>query len=305
VHTAGDLKTVGTLAEARNNGNLLSAWKANDSSNQVWLSYNNGSPFTISPTTKTFVSPAVVAVGPTNFLVFHTGIDGQIWYAAVAGTNHATGWIPVPGQTSNMSVSVAQIGGNSRNVYMVYRGSGNDKRVFGTWMNEQQEWSSPIILGGGLAVTASAICLNNTGSSLWVATIGLDNQLWTTSQPLGAASWPNWTPRGVFTGRDPDHDHPILAPSCAATNNGNVALAYVDKGSHPNYAVFNNGGGLVSQWSEDLVSLFHGWQTDNAVQLTSAGNTVWSLFTGIGEICSGGGECNDNDVYWKQVYVAP
>jgi hypothetical protein len=63
----------------------------------------------------------------TNFLVFHTGIDGQIWYAAVAGTNDATGWIPVPGQTSNMTVSVAQIGANSANVFMVYRGSGTTR----------------------------------------------------------------------------------------------------------------------------------------------------------------------------------
>src|SRR5260370_21582577 len=85
VHTAGDLKTEGTLAEARNNGNLLSAWKANDETDQVWLSYNNGSPFTISPTTRTFVSPAVVAIGTSNFLVFHTGIDGQIYYAIVVG----------------------------------------------------------------------------------------------------------------------------------------------------------------------------------------------------------------------------
>jgi hypothetical protein len=30
--------------------------------------------------------------------------------------------------------------------------------------------------------------LNNAGSSFWVATVGLDDQLWTISQPLGAAS---------------------------------------------------------------------------------------------------------------------
>jgi hypothetical protein len=35
VHTAGDLKTEGTLAETRNNGNLLDAWKANDNTNRV------------------------------------------------------------------------------------------------------------------------------------------------------------------------------------------------------------------------------------------------------------------------------
>ena len=127
VHTAGNLYTEGSLAEARNNGNLLSAWKADDNTNQVWLSYNNGSPFTISPRTQTFVRPAVVAIGTSNFLVFHTGIDGQIYYAIVVGDHEAGGWIPIPGQTSNMAVSAAQIGGNANNVYMVYRGSGHQR----------------------------------------------------------------------------------------------------------------------------------------------------------------------------------
>jgi hypothetical protein len=134
------------------------------------------------------VSPGVVPFGQGNFLVVHSGTDGHIYYAAVAGPNNATGWIAIPGQTKNMSVSVAQLGQGSALEYVVYRGSGNDTRVFGTWMNDRFQWSSPINISGGLSVSAPTICLNNAGSSFWVATVGLDDQLWTISQPLGAAS---------------------------------------------------------------------------------------------------------------------
>jgi hypothetical protein len=303
----GNLHASGTLAEARNGGNLLSAWRAYDSANQVWLSFNNGSPFTIG-TAETFESPAVVPFGPSNFLVFHTGVDGHIYYAAVSGTNQTTSWIEIPGQTTNMSVSVAPIGQGSALEYLVYRGAGNDTHIYGTWMNAQLQWSSPINLGGGAGVTAPAICLNNTGSSLWVETIGLDNQLWTTSQPLGAANWRSWRPEGVFTGPNSvNGGGAISAPSCAATANGNVVIDYVDTNGHPHYAVFNNGGGLVTEWTTDIVSVDKGWQTVKSVRLTSAGDTVWSLFTGEHPGCGGTINCNGNDgqIWWKTVYVVP
>jgi hypothetical protein len=161
-----------------------------------------------------------------------------------------------------------------------------------------------------------AICLNNTGSSLWVAAIGLNNQVWTTSQPLGAPSWPAWTERSGFgTGplfQESFSGDPVPAPSCAATANGNVVVGYVDKDAHPDYTVFNNQGITVHGWSEDLVSQRLGWQTVNAIQLSSDGNIVWSLFTGQ----PGTGGENANTVstpvsdfsgysYWKQLYVAP
>jgi hypothetical protein len=313
VATAGNLHAEGSLSEVRNAGNLLDAWRANDLTNQVWLSYNNGSPFTISSTTQTIASPTVVPFGPSNFLVFHVGTDSHIYYAAVSGTNQATGWIQVPGQTTNMSVSVTPLGPGLSNEYMVYRGSGNDTRVWGTWMGSDQQWSTPENIGGGLAVAAPAICMNNPGLSLWVEVIGTDNQVWTTHQSVGAQGWAGWAPQGVFSGpNNANGGGAIEAPRCAATDNGNVLLDYVDTNAHPHYAVFNNGG-MVTGWTEDSVSLNNGWQTVNSVGLTSADHRVWSLFTGITSICTGqaqsAGNCVPttaaaNQVWWKQVYDA-
>src|SRR5258708_27740782 len=115
-------------------------------------------------------------------------------------------------------------------------------------MNAQEEWSSAVNIGGGLSVASPAICLNNTGSSLWVVAVGLDNQIWTTSQYLGAPTWPNWTPRGVYAGG--------LPPSCA-TADGTVVMAYVDGNGNPHYASFNNAGNVVINWTQDST----GYQT--------------------------------------------
>jgi len=297
----GFVASAGTLAEARNGGNLLDVWRANDSTNQVWLSWNNGSPFTIASTTQTFVSPAVVAIGNSGFMVFHTGTDGNIYRSLVTGNRVFTPWVSVPGNTTNMTVSVAQMGAGSPNIYMVYRGSGGDTQVWGTWMNSSFEWSSPINIAGGLANASPAICLNNTGSSLWVVVVGTDNQIWTTSQFLGAPSWPFFTPRGVFAGG--------LPPSCAATAAGTEVMAYVDGNGNPNYASFDNAGNMVTGWTRDR----SGYRTQRSVNLSSSGNTVWSLLTGDQVNCQLpplGPPVNTpcfpvNQIYWKQVYVAP
>ena len=297
VATAGHVRSAGTLAEARNGGNLLDVWRADDTTNQVWLSWNNGTPFTIASTTQTFVSPAVAPVGSSGFMVFHTGTDGNIYRSLVTGNDVFTGWVSVPGNTTNMTVSVAQMGVDSNNIYMVYRGSGSDTQVWGTWMNSQGEWSSPINIAGGLSNVSPAICLNNTGSSLWVVVVGTDNQIWTTSQFLGAPSWPFFTPRGrnVLAANVP--------PSCAGTAAGTEVMAYVDVNGDPTYGSFDNAGNTVTGWTQDTA----GSATIRGVNLSANGNTIYSLFTAN---CPNG-PCdplkglNNDSVLWKQVYVAP
>ena len=64
VACAGHLRTNGTLVEARNGGNQLDVWRADDRADfaaPVWLSLNHGCPFTIG-NTATFASPAVAPI---------------------------------------------------------------------------------------------------------------------------------------------------------------------------------------------------------------------------------------------------
>jgi hypothetical protein len=57
----GALFLQGTYSEARNGGGLLSVWRG-ATDNQVWMSLNNGTPFTIGGTV-TFQSPTVAPLG--------------------------------------------------------------------------------------------------------------------------------------------------------------------------------------------------------------------------------------------------
>ena len=64
--------------------------------------------------------------------------NDNIWYAQVFGDgSNSSTWTAVPGNFTNRPVSVAQMGPNSNNLYMVYRGLGNDLRVWGTWFDGQ------------------------------------------------------------------------------------------------------------------------------------------------------------------------
>jgi hypothetical protein len=277
------LKLQYTYSEARNGGHLLSVWRGCDCNGnndpQVWMSIDNGDAFTIGGTV-TNASPTVVPWGPVSFLVFHTGVNGDIFYTAVFsdGSNWGT-WFNVPGNFTNMSVSVAQMGPGSDNVYMVYRGLGNDQRVWGTWFSGQNRvWSTPENISGGLGNSSPGVSMNNVSNRLTVTVGGTDSQLWMTSQALGAHGWNNWTPMGVST---------FDTPHSAACANGNMVVSIRDINSHPEFAKFDAKGDQLSGFSVDT----SGFQTNWAVQLTANGNSVYSLIHGL-----------ENDGWWKQVY---
>jgi hypothetical protein len=183
------LKLRGSYSEARNGGHLLAVWRG-ATNNQVWMAFDNGRPFTLG-TTQTLVSPTVVPVGFGDFGVFHTGTDERIYYADVAAPPAnwnldvndvwSGNWFSVPGQTTDMAVSVVQFSPNSYDLYMVYRGSGSDERIYGTW-NDDNGWHFGGNIGGGDALSAPNITFNPRPNELWVMARGTDTRLWSTHQ---------------------------------------------------------------------------------------------------------------------------
>jgi hypothetical protein len=217
-------------------------------------------------------------------MVFHTGVDGNIWFTPVYGDGSNAGtWYNVPGNFTNMPVSVTQMGTDSYNVYMVYRGVGNDPRVWGTWFGGPNGWSTPENISGGLANTAPSVVMNNVSNQLYVMVQGTDNALWMTSQPLAAIGWKPWTRLGQPT---------VDTPHAAVNSNGNMVVSVLNGNSignlqNPQYALFDPWGNQRTGWSTDI----SGWQTHWAVQLAANGNFVYALITNSG----GAGQ-------WKQVY---
>ena len=255
-------------------------WRGADN-NQVWMSLNNGRPFTIGGTV-TFQSPTVAPWGEDGFMVFHTGDNGDIWYTPVFGDGHNSGtWTAVPGNFTNLSVSVAQMGTNSNNLYLVYRGLGNDLRVWGTWYDfSTNTWAKAENISGGSANNAPGVSMNNATNQLTVTVQGTDNQLWLTHQTLGASAWNSWIPKGAFTAN---------TPHSAACANGNMVVSILDGSGNPEYAKFDGFGNQQSGWSVDTLL-----RTPSPVQLTANGNTLYSLMTLTAN--------NEQQGVWQQIY---
>jgi len=261
----GPLNLQGVYSEARNAGHLLSVWRG-ATNNQVWMSLNNGRPFTIGGTV-TFQSPTVAPFGNDSFMVFHTGDNADIWYTQVFGDGSNSGtWNAVPGNFTNLPVSVAQMGPSSNQLYMVYRGLGNDLRVWGTWYNGQSNaWAGAENINGGLANNAPGVSMNNATNQLFVTAQGTDNQLWMTHQTLGASSWNGWARMGVFTSN---------TPHSAACANGNMVVSILDANGNPEFAKFDGFGNQQSSWV--LAEIFP-ITFVSGIQLTANGNNVYAL----------------------------
>jgi hypothetical protein len=259
----GDLRTQGNYSEARNGVALITTWRGADN-DQVWYSLNNGDPATIGHT-QTNVDPTVVAWGPSLFLIFHVGTNGHIYYAAVnADRSHDADWSEVPDQTTNMAVSAVQLSRNSWGVYLVYRGSGNDQRMWGTWFNgTSNTWADAVNIGGGSALTAPTIARDDTRNRLVVAAQGLDSNIWLLTGPYGGY-WGGWRNTNVYT---------VAQPNIAITDNGHLGIIAVNRNYRDEFALYDLDGNGVEGWVEDTQHTVF-----NPVHLTVAGNIIYALY---------------------------
>jgi hypothetical protein len=282
------VRTAGTLSEARNGGSLLEVWRGADN-NQVWAAWNHGYPFSLGGSnTATYASPQVVGYGPNYFMVFHTGTDGNIYYAVVFDDNSWQGsWDQVPGQSTPnyMPVSVTQMGPGSYNLYMAYRSS-TDDRVWGTRFNiASAGWTNTENVGGGLSPSAPSVTWNNQAQRVYIATRGEDNQVWEIGGfPLTTSAgenmvWYNWFGDGGGT---------IDTPGIAVTDTGRMMLDYRAADNRIWYQQQNQGGSPTGSWQADTTY----WQTNFAVALVAVGVAIYALITG---------QDNEN-VYYKQAF---
>jgi hypothetical protein len=283
VETVGNqqLEARGTVSEARNTlGQLLQVWRG-ETNNIVWLSMNDGNPFQLvnpdGSSTATYVSPTVVPFGEDNWMVLHTGTDNNIYYTVVTPNNTWSGWRSVPFQSTYMPVSVAQFGGGSSRLYMVYRSS-NDDRVWGT-VYDGYGWQGAQQISGGNSPSAPSVAFNPTSSGLFTVVRGEDNQVWMSSSYNGGSSWNSWTAQGGNT-----IDTPTLA---ASARTGTMLMSHLDTTYRPNYRQYSAFGSPQGDWSQDITR----WQTVSAVFLSVVYGSIYAILTG-----------QNGFVYYKQAF---
>jgi hypothetical protein len=292
----GPLETESSYSEYRKQGILLKAWRATN--NQVLMSFDDLPAFTVGTTpTKTLFAPVVVpwdaggpdAPGTAHFLVFHTGVDGRIYYTDLFDKTNATQhsgsgqWQTVPGQSTKASVSVAEFD-NRGDLFMVYQGAGSDDSVYGTWYDAQQgSWHFIGNIGGGQTLSAPSITYNSVSNELFIVARGLDQAVWSTHQQVGATTWGSWTSLQRTT---PMKMETVNSPQILANTRGLMVISYVDPNGNPWYQLFDKNLNPVAGWTQDLTH----WQTSNPVSLTADGDIVYSLLTGL-----------DGNGWWKKL----
>jgi hypothetical protein len=274
-----DLSAHGSISQARNGGFLIDVWRG-ESDNQVWMSINNTNPFTLG-TTATYNSPTVVPFGSNAFMVFHVGVDNNIYYTSVTPSNRSWWgtWYSVPNQSTNMPVSVTQLGPSSQDLYMVYHANDSTDRVWGTqYQSSGGTWTAAENISGGLSPAAPVVAFNPTNYRIYVAARGEDNQVWTTYSDR-TGYWTSWVAQGGYT---------YVSPGIAALPDGNMLLSNVDENSYrPTYRTYDRNGNPTGGWSTDNT----GWQTVYPVFLSVVASAVYALLTG-----------QNGFVYNKQAY---
>ncbi len=244
------LQLQGSYSEARNGSSLLGVWRG-ATNNQVWMALDNGTPFTIGSTV-TYGSPTVVPWGTIGFMVFHVGQDGGIYYAIVYtdGTRDSS-WRRIPYQTTNESVAAVQMGEGEYEVYVVYRSSLDDNRIWGTWYDPGEDdapgqgtWSSAEWIQNGVGLTVPSITLNPANNRLFVAVRGTNGNVWLTNQQLGAQGWNPWRDLGAYT---------LARPSIAALPNGRMVINRINNNFQGQFATFDSNGQQINNWVTDSV----------------------------------------------------
>lgn len=274
-----------TMREARDiNGNLLQVWRANDSTGQVWMAYNHGTPFTLG-TTRTNVAPTVVSIYSNDFLIFHTGTDGKIYYTILDGYGGNTwawpdgDWSNIPYQTTNDSVAAVQLGAGSSRVYLAYRSSSTsssdpDYNVLWATVWSARTWGQAFDTGGRTWAGPSAT-YNPASQTVYVLARGTDNNLWMSDNGMASNGW---NPLGVIT-----YDTPAIA----SAPDGNMLVNYIDASGTPWFREYGQYGANhpIDNWTPDT----SGWRSWTGLFLSVVGGAIYAILTGYG-----------NGVWYKQ-----
>jgi hypothetical protein len=246
-------------------------------SNRVMVSVDSAAPFVLDQNAQTAVAPRVVWNGVGRMTIYHTGIDGQVWYStnnsiiSLGAANSWSRWQTV--QTTGgdirttQSVSVVHFSNHPGQLYMAWRGYGDDHRIWGSFFNGTA-WQNPTRISNGDSDFAPTITWNGSRNRLFIFIAGLsDRQPYYAFQDYGQP-WTDFTRLGVFT------TELGSSPAAATLANGDMEIAftgfdrYVYHGTWPRLLNFRG-------FSTTLGNI----QTELAPYVIAVGSVAYLLMT--------------------------
>ncbi|MFF3066879.1 hypothetical protein [Kitasatospora sp. NPDC057936] len=187
-----NLQSGDTISEARSPDTLIQVWRGNDN-NRVWISRNGGAPV-VFPGTQTQAAPRVVWTA-NGFYVFHTGVDGRIYYTQprftqsgiLSQSQPANWWSPEGNVVTrpNLSPSVTPV----RNGEMLLSwGSATDNNQY-TASFDGANWAAPRQVPGVLSDTANSIAYSSYWDQFALVHRGLDGRAYVMTRDRRSDVW--------------------------------------------------------------------------------------------------------------------
>ncbi|MFC9329609.1 hypothetical protein [Kitasatospora sp. NPDC057015] len=216
------------MSEARDpQGNSLQVWEGDGQTIQVRV---NGSAAFALANAQTRAAP-VVQYSNGQFVIFHTGTNGYVFYEwadLVFGADgtyslRTHGWIQVPNgvrTNSNEPVSVTVAPGG---LYLAFLAADNSGLLYGDFYSRDTgQWNSPSFINGARSTLGPTVSYSSNGRMFILAYTGEDRRVYIARLAYGSNDWgASVALPGVHT-----YDRPGLA--MASNGNGQVAVRTAD-----------------------------------------------------------------------------
>ncbi|MFD9686640.1 hypothetical protein ACFXPX_43200 [Kitasatospora sp. NPDC059146] len=243
----------GFMGEARAvNGDLIQVWRGYDNPG-MYLSLDHGRPVRLAGATN--ASPQVVYMGGAQFVLFHTGTNGFIFYCVLTVNQANNGqrylnfgnWIQVPnGAQTNDGRPVAIAALPHNNISLAFHGA-NSNEIWSMIFNIPNNlWGDPVRVAGATSNSSPALAFSPANNLLLMAYRGLDNRvnvIRTYYQNNG------WYGRSILDGVQTDSE-----PAIAMAGSGWGQVAVRQQGTGVLYLEDVQDTGSHGDWTREAVA---------------------------------------------------
>jgi hypothetical protein len=271
------LQSSATISEAYdNNGNLIQAWRSNDANWAIWVSYNHGSPQRW-PNAATAAAPRVIWTD-YGFRIFHTGIDGNIYYAGLTivsgGILNLGNWVQVPNSARTIySEAVSVVALPNGSWYLAWtdaNGSSGNDQIWAIYYNgPSATYSAATALPDVRSLSAPSIAYAPAAGRILFVWRGINDLVYVGDQLYGTNTFMIWGYLPTITTDEP--------PTVAVASNGigEVVARNRDTGYLMETVISAQGRTWLGSWTEESTRLV----TNHAVWLTVIGTAIYMILT--------------------------
>lgn len=271
------LQSSETISEAYDpSGNLIQVWRSNDANWAIWVSYNHGAPQRW-PNAATAAAPRVIWTD-YGFRIFHTGIDGYIYYAGLTivsgGILNLGTWVQVPNNARTIySEAVSVIALPSGSWYLAWtdaNGFAGNSQIWAMYYNgPSATYSAATALPDVRSLSAPSISFAPAAGRIMFVWRAINDMVYVADQQYGTNIVTIWGHLATLVTDE--------TPSVAVASNGvaEVIARNRDTGYLMETVIWPQNRSWLGGWMEETTRLV----TNHAVWLTVIGTAIYLILT--------------------------